>query len=273
MSFLSDLLGGPKEQTVTNQVNIPPWLRPLLDQATETGGRTLSGLEGYLQNTGLLGNSPMSFLSPDARGTLEGLSTGTAPSLNALSQTAAGDFLHGGSGFNAALESAQRQIQPSVLSAFGRGGAGAARGGLAQTAMTRAIADAFAGLYGQERSNQLNASRSLGGLQLSAIPQLAGLNQMELNAPIDARSRLLGASLGQIPSLSPLFGSSQTQPIHSNPLGSILGLAGAGLGIADMFGNRGGNGGGGSGLSVLSPALAAIGGPFGPALGILGGLL
>lgn len=102
--------------------------------------------------------------------------------INALQGTAAGDNLYGGAGFNAAIDASMRRAMPQIASTFSRAGSGGLKSGLAQTAIEQAHADAFAGQYGQERSNQLNASNSLNSLALGN----RGFQQ-------DAASRLLGA--------------------------------------------------------------------------------
>jgi len=72
-----------------------------------------------------------------------------------IDKTLRGDYLTGGEGFNAALNAARNEIIPKVQSEFAaRGRTGS---GLAQTAETGAIGDAFSKLYEQERENQLRA--------------------------------------------------------------------------------------------------------------------
>src|SRR5690554_5058169 len=88
-----------------------------------------------------------------------------------LSRTAQGDFLLGGPGFDAAVQAAVRAAQPGILSTFGRGGSGAATGGLAQAAIGQAATDAFARQFAQERANQLQAAQSLGQLGLAGASQ------------------------------------------------------------------------------------------------------
>jgi hypothetical protein len=78
-----------------------------------------------------------------------------------------GNYLYGGQGFNAAVDAATRKILPQVNSSFER--AGRTGSGLAAQAQTQAIADAFAGQYGQERNNQLQA----GGLALAGTNSMA----------------------------------------------------------------------------------------------------
>ncbi len=74
---------------------------------------------------------------------------------NELVNTLGGNYLYGGEGFNAALGAAERRILPKIQSQFelsGRSGSG-----LAQEAQSRAIADAFAEQYQQERANQMRS--------------------------------------------------------------------------------------------------------------------
>lgn len=73
-----------------------------------------------------------------------------------LQKTINGEYLTGGKGFDAALNAATNKILPSVNSSFAKSGRSGS--GLADVAKTGAISDAFAGQYGQERQNQLNAT-------------------------------------------------------------------------------------------------------------------
>ena len=180
--------------------------------------------------------------------------------MDALSQTARGDFL-GGEGFNNSFRAAYNKITPSVDSAFqasGRGGSG-----LADVAKTEALGNAFAGLYGQERQNQLNAAGQLGQFgqtsfenerqrQLQALgisPMLAnqdyadfgqlmnvggqqqGLNQQNIQEQIgrhDFGQNLPFWKLGQYQNfINPILGvggsSSSASPLSSNPLAGAVG--------------------------------------------------
>lgn len=74
---------------------------------------------------------------------------------NQLTGTLNGDYLYGGSGFNAAVDAATRKAMPQVNSQFES--AGRLNSGLAKTAQTQAIGDAFASQYGDERQNQQRA--------------------------------------------------------------------------------------------------------------------
>ena len=65
-------------------------------------------------------------------------------STNYLTNLLQGDYLHGGQGFNEAMDAAANDIQPRVQGAFNS--AGRLNSGLAQTAMAGELSDAFAGL-------------------------------------------------------------------------------------------------------------------------------
>lgn len=74
---------------------------------------------------------------------------------NEYNKTLQGDYLYGNPGFNAALQAAHSQIAPMVQGQFESGGRYGS--GLAQEAETSALSNAFAGMYGQERQNQMAA--------------------------------------------------------------------------------------------------------------------
>jgi hypothetical protein len=112
-----------------------------------------------------------------------------------LQSTLNGDYLYGGEGFDQALDAASRKILPMVDSAFER--AGRSGSGLAQQAKTQALADAFAGQYGQERQNQLTAA----GLANQSVNGL-------LNAVQNERQNQLRAAL-----VAPQFAQQDYQDI------------------------------------------------------------
>lgn len=89
-----------------------------------------------------------------------------------LMATLNGDYLHGGPGFDAAYQAAANKIIPDVESRFARGGRFGS--GLAREAETRALGDAFASQYGDERTNQLRA--------MLFAPQLAQMDYTDLAA-------------------------------------------------------------------------------------------
>lgn len=175
--------------------------------------------------------------------------------------TVRGDYLYGGPGFNQAFEAAQRAITPQVRGSFER--AGRFGGGLSQEAETRALADAFAGLYGQERGRQMTATGmapSLAQQDYADIGRLAQVGAMQEGkageALADAMSRFQVqqqapyARLGAItPAISGGFPGGTTtlnQPLpQTSPLASALGTGLAGY---SLFGPVGGIAGAGLGL-------------------------
>src|SRR5690606_8136743 len=92
------------------------------------------------------------FLPAESRAALAALGTGTPalPGTETLQQTAAGDFLMGGQGFDAAVEAAVRAARPGILSAFGSAGSGGGTGALANAAIGQSAVDAFARQFAQE---------------------------------------------------------------------------------------------------------------------------
>jgi hypothetical protein len=73
-----------------------------------------------------------------------------------LQKTLRGEYLSGPA-MTQRLEAAAREFTPTITSQFARSGRG--RGGAIEVAKARALADAFSGLYGQERKNMVNAMR------------------------------------------------------------------------------------------------------------------
>ena len=84
--------------------------------------------------------------------------TGQRADPSMLQQTARGDFLHGGAGYNAAEESI-RQRMPGIVSNYA--GMGREGSGLAATAAAREATNVYAGVNQQERQNQLGAQQYL----------------------------------------------------------------------------------------------------------------
>lgn len=112
---------------------------------------------------------------------------------NQLVSTLNGDYLYGGSGFNAAVDAATRKAMPGINSTFEA--AGRTNSGLADVAKTQAISDAFASQYGQERDNQLKSmffAPTIANQDYQDISKLAevgaqreGMSQEQLGADID----------------------------------------------------------------------------------------
>lgn len=166
-------------------------------------------------------SNPQSFLSNNALSSLTGLATNPISldptALNTLQRTAAGDFLAGGAGFDAAVGEAVRRATPAIGSVFGRtrGGIGS---GLAQQAAAQTASDAFARQFANERANQLGASNTLASLglqgnqqQLGALGLLGNIGQGQASLGLSGagtlanlsnaeRSRQLGAA-GRLPNI------------------------------------------------------------------------
>ena len=171
-----DALKGAQDASGGDQfANLTPDQLAAMQSARDVAG----GAGGFIdtaQQTALdaaSGGGVGNFLSPEQIASLRGGGGATNvaggigdPSQDALEATARGDFLHGGDGFNAAVEAAQRQAQPGILSAFGGAGPGGSSSGLAHAAVGRQFADSFASQFGDERRNQLDAAKSLGGFGL-----------------------------------------------------------------------------------------------------------
>jgi len=159
-----------------------------------------------------------------------------------------GDYLYGGDAFNRAYDAARNKIVPQVQSEFQRYGRGGS--GLAATAETSALGDAFASQYGHERDLQQQAA----GLapQFANIPyedaaKLAAVGQAregQSNAGLDARR---AAIVQYLQAISGKQGEVKTVPGSGMPAwlrtylastgGAVSGaVAGAPLGPAGMAG-------------------------------------
>lgn len=249
---MGDLKGGPDEltqtQTATSEVSIPDFLRPFVERSGGVANRTLQGLESRLGNAGA--DDLVAGFMPDqmqAFGMARQLALGEGSPL-ALAQQQFADTASGAGfnsdAFNDAFGAAVRRQQPGIISPFI--GAGRGTGGLAQAALGQGQADAFAGLFNQERQRQLGAAQALPGIAMAPFGLLSdiggqqqALQQQQLTAPIQAQQSLLGSAMGGLP-VSSLLGSTstgtQSQPLHSNPWGEALGLGMTGLGIASGLG-------------------------------------
>ena len=171
----------------------------------------------------------------------------TRSAQNNAAATLRGDYLYGGPGFDAAFGAASRRILPQVDSAFNRGGRYGS--GLAQTSQTQALGDIFAGMYGQERNNQMQAmgmSPILANQDYMDIDRLAQVgdqrqeqNQMLLDEPYQRLLRYQGF-------INPMMGvggnQTTTTPMYRNRTAGALG--GAMLGNMVMPGLGGIIGGG-----------------------------
>jgi len=284
--------GKSDSDTQTIKVQVPEFLRPFVNQGADVAGGTLGRLESQLADataadlvSPLTQDQLASFdiARQSAQGPLADLQQQFLPAtqtptsaLNALRNTAGGEFLFGGQGFDRAVDAAVRAAQPRILSAFG--GAGRADGGLARAAIGEAATDAFASQFGQERGRQLSAANALLnqqnqsarafqnilGNRVGLLGNIGGQQQQqaqrELLAPINAQQDLLGATLQGLP-VSSFLGQQTVIPDQGSSLASGLtaGLGGALTG------------------AQLGSAFPGIGTGFGAAgggaIGLLGGLL
>lgn len=245
---LEQLLGGGQDLVA----DLNPAQLQGLQQATDVAG----GAGGFIpqaQQTFLnqaQGNDVSNFFDPAALSALQEASQGTDlnqfipenalsglnqlatndPSnqgINTLQQTAGGDFLHGGAGFDAAVQAAVNSATPHIASAFG-GTAGGLSGGLARQAVGDTAIDAFASQFGQERKNQLNAAGALNQNTLQGSGALAGLGSSAQGRQLSAAAQLAGLS-GQLSNAD-----------QQRALQAAGGLPGIGLAGSDILGNVGG---------------------------------
>lgn len=272
--------GGGGTHTTTVENTLPEWLTtPYQSAVGDASSIYQSGGSEYFPEAGYV---PHSVQSLTGLRSMEGLSLdpslipGYANTLDTFNRTVGGDYLHGGEGFNAALEAAGREIQPMVKSAFNQHGR--TGGGLAQAAMTEELGDVFAGLYNAERGRQqgamaaaplmydyaLQPARTMMGVG-SALEGKEGEALMDemLRWQAEQPSAALGQYLTQLGSVAPFFSQqSQSQPIYesggSGLLGSLMGLGSMFMGGPTALG--------GMGLGMPSGAGFALGpGSMGPA--------
>ncbi len=243
---------------------------PIQSAGTSQLTDTLSG--NYLSQIGNLYNNPVQNLVNSS----------------VVAPTARGDYLYGGDGFNAAYDAASRKIIPQVDSAFER--SGRTGSGLAQTAKTQALADAFAGQYGQERQNQLaagqmgqegtktfldSASKERDNQIRSMLfaPQMASLDYQDISKLAEVGAQKESFSQENLADQIARYDYSQNSDINNlmrymNLVQGNYGGSSTGSSTSDLSG--GGGGGGnflGSTLGLLS--MFGGGGGFG---GLLGGL-
>lgn len=204
-----------------------------------------------------------------------------------LQNTLAGDYLYGGRGFNAALDAARNRILPNIQSRFSLGGRFGS--GLGREAEARALSDAFANQYQNERQNQLRAMlfapqaaasdyadvQALGGvgarreaMNQQAINEALARHQFAQEEPTQRLRDYMNLIQGNYGGQS----TGQTTGFAGNRGGSILGGA---LGGASLAGQLFGGGGAGA---LANPAAGMLSAPAAPVMwplalgGILGGL-
>lgn len=233
--------GGKGDRTQTTKVEIPGFLKPFIRQGADVGSDALSQLEGLLgPGTSLVqGFDPAQEAALGQAEAVAGGAGGFIPTAqDALLSTARGDFLAGGPGFDEAVQASIRAAQPNILSSFGRAGRGVS--GLGQAAIQRSASDAFANLFNQERSRQLNAASSLPSIGLAGSNILSNVGgarqaqaQRERLGPVEAQERLFGLGSAVTGTQAPLLaGRSSTVSGQGNKLGQTLG---AGLSLAGTF--------------------------------------
>lgn len=159
-----------------------------------------------------------------------------SPTAGLLDATMRGDYLYGGDGFNAAYNAAANKIMPQVNSSFAR--AGRTGSGLAQTAMAGALGDAFAGQYGQERNNQMQAMAMAPQVRYADMDRLAqvgnmreGLQREYANEGWDRLGKYNSLIQGN-------YGGTSTssQPVYRNRAAGALGGASAGFALGSVPG-------------------------------------
>lgn len=262
---------GQSLQNVTQQAQIPGFLSQLLNQGAATATGSLGRLESTLG--GATGEDLVAGFDPaqiEAQGLLEGIARGEGGFLptaqQGLLETARGDFLFGGPGFDAAVNASLDLAQPRISSAFGL--AGGRNDPLAGVALQREASNAFANLFSQERNRQLGALEALPGIAqigpgiLSGVgAERRGLEQQRIAAPISAEQALLQSSLSGLPIENLLGRSTTTQETFSGDelLGNLGGILTGSSALLSALGLGGGPGGGRLGsLASGSPATANV---------------
>lgn len=204
-----------------------------------------------------------------------------------LTGTLQGDYLYGGPGFDAAFNAARRNITPQVQGQFEK--AGRFGGGLAQEAETSALADAFAGLYGQERNRQM--------MGLGYVPQMAALDYTDIGAlgQVGAqREAFEGQKLAdelnrwrfeqeapyrQLQAQSDVIqggfpGGTMTSPYQGmNPLMGAVGGGMLGYSAGTAIGAGAGTAAGAGGGAAAGASTGSMAGPYGAIAGALLGAL
>jgi hypothetical protein len=256
--------GGTKAtgtQTVTNRTELPGFMSEALEFGTGKARELYDQgqPELYPENTTI----PFSQQTEDS---LQGMETlarsafGVDPAMTEYNRTLGGDYLAGGPGFNAAYQAASDTIVPQVQSAFAR--SGRTNSGLAQEAQTRALGNAFASLYDNERNRQqgaLGMAPGMANLAYQPAAQLLNVGRArEEQAGRDLAEKIgryeyeqqapytnLDQFLNRVQGVAPFSGSTsiQTNPLYTNRAASMLGTLGMGLGLANQAGVFGGGGG------------------------------
>lgn len=260
----------PKNTTTVTSTAPPEYMQPYLqDAAQQARSQYLSGGPDYYPGYQTVGFSPQ---SQEALAMQEQRARGGSDVNRAAQQqnlaTSRGDYLYGNPGFNAAVRAATDYTLPQVNSKFAA--AGRTRSGLGQEAQTRAISNAFASQYGEERGNQVKAGAiapSLAQQDYADIAALRGVGQdteqlaqdwlsedvarynFYQNRPQQNLANYVAALNNTYPGQS----ASQSAPVYRN---RAAGATGGAIGGAQLGGQYGG------GWGALFGALAG---------GLLGG--
>ncbi len=245
--------GGGGNQEVKNE----PWsgVQPYLSELFRYGQRDVleRPLEFYPQSTVV----PFAPETEYGLGATTNRAYGGSP-LNPMAQmqvgrTLAGDYMAGGEGYDAYLDSLMSQVQPAVASQFGSAGR-AGSPGMAE-ALGRGIGRGMAPLYDAERSRMMGAS--------SLAPQLAREDYYDMDRMLGVgaqRENLYGRELadqiarwdfeqgepfGRLSRYSTLlqggipFGTRETSGASKGAGQTAMGAAGLGLSAARMGGPGG----------------------------------
>lgn len=258
------LFGGLLGKQEAPESGIAPWDKMRDDIRTSWGGMKDFYRSGEWEDALGYGNQSMvPGMNPMMRQGFRGMrdtanrGLGLRQGLRTMLQTARGDFLHGGPGYNEALGASMRTTLPMISSQFG----GAGRTGSAYHANTlgQAASDAFAGQYGQERQRQMAAAGAIPGMaQAQFIPHQqmmqAGAQKYGMYDAPRARQRVM-----------------RDQQNRRAPLDAIQQFHGNAMQTGGMGGFSEGGGGGGAFGPLLGAGLTAagmyFGGPVGGAIG------
>lgn len=194
--------GGSKQPSTTTQKTEPwsgqqPYLTQIFDHAARLPqthffpGQTYAPMSQATQDSLNAMYARGVHGSPEeaaARGWVGNvLGGGQDPDEQRIRDVAEGKYLHGGAGFNAALDAAQRRITPQLSSQFAAGGRYGS--GLHAGTQAQALSDSFAGLYDSERGRQQAAQQFLPqfnlqrqGAALGFVPQLSQMDYRNLAA-------------------------------------------------------------------------------------------
>lgn len=235
---LGGYLSGKDPQTTTSATDIPAWLRPYYTIGLDAGAQQLANSKDLTaEEKDTIAKMLQRLNAPNA---------GLEAANKTLTDTAAGKYLDLAN--NPQWQEAQRQIgtsynetiRPGTDAAFSRSGA-MGIGNSAWEEMTarnnRSLATglgtAAAGLYGQERQNQLQAAGAMPGFQNqyltglgNAALQLGNYQRTQPWQGILNYGQLLGSTRG--PSVT-------TTQQASNPWQSSIGGAMAGYGLGNLW--------------------------------------